>query len=135
MDTHCPSSATRRLLVRTAASMLLPLCAAQPGVAQELGSAMSMADLEKAFWACDYAASTGSVVGPAASRCSAFTEELKGRKFDGDFDAMLGWWRERKPAEHAQLERRANDSAARMSGIPQEPSHPLARADRGSAIR
>jgi hypothetical protein len=65
--------------------------------------ASSFADLEKAFWICDHAATTTGVDGGAAIACGAITEDLKMRKFSGDFDLMLVWWRKNKAAEHQAL--------------------------------
>ena len=64
---------------------------------------LRVADLEKAFWMCDYAATTRGVHAIPASMCSAVTDELKTKKFGGDFEQMLGWWRQNKLAEHQKL--------------------------------
>jgi hypothetical protein len=69
------------------------------------------ADLERAFWLCDYAGTTGSVDTGTAMACSTITEELKIQKFNGDFDAMLAWWRENKPGEHQAIEAAGRASA------------------------
>ena len=61
------------------------------------------ADLEKAFWFCDHAATNHGVDGGAASACGAIYESLKVSKFNGDFDLMLVWWRKNKAAEHQAL--------------------------------
>ncbi len=61
------------------------------------------ADLEKAFWICDHAATNHGVDGGAAIACGAITESLKVSKFNGDFDLMLVWWRKNKAAEHQAL--------------------------------
>ena len=63
----------------------------------------SFADLEQAFWICDHAATTHGVDEGAGIACGAITEDLKTRKFDGDFVSMLAWWRKNKPAEHRAL--------------------------------
>ena len=65
---------------------------------------LRVADLEKAFWMCDHAATTRGVHASLASMCGAVTEELKTKKFDGDFEQMLGWWRRNKLAEYEKLE-------------------------------
>ena len=36
--------------------------------------------------------------------CEAITDLIKTEKFGGDYDEMVEWWRERKPAEHLKLE-------------------------------
>jgi hypothetical protein len=66
--------------------------------------ASTPADLDRAFWLCDYAGTTGSVDTNMAIACTAITEELTIKKFSGDFDAMVAWWRKHKPAEHQAIE-------------------------------
>ena len=63
-----------------------------------------MADLEQAFWICDYTASTRGVHATPVEMCSAVTDELKQQKFGGDFGEMLEWWRQKKPVEHNRLQ-------------------------------
>ena len=65
---------------------------------------LRVADLEKAFWICDYAATTGGVQATPVSMCSAVFDELKTKKFGGDFEQLVGWWRQNKLAEHQKLE-------------------------------
>lgn len=55
-------------------------------------------ELERAFWRCDLAASTGLVDPIQATVCSAVTEELRKRKFRGDFERMLQWWQQSRLA-------------------------------------
>ena len=59
--------------------------------------------LEKTFWACDYAGTHGWVDSDTGILCSSVTQELKVRKFSGDYDALLAWWRQNKPAQHQLL--------------------------------
>jgi hypothetical protein len=61
-------------------------------------------ELERAFWRCDLAASTGAVDPIQAAVCSAVTEELRKRKFGGDFERMLQWWQESRLAGYQKLE-------------------------------
>ena len=61
------------------------------------------ADLEKAFWICDHAATNHGVDGGTGVACGVITQSLKVRKFNGDFDLMLTWWRKNKAAEHQAL--------------------------------
>ena len=65
--------------------------------------APAFTDLEKAFWLCDHAATTHGVDGGTAIACGAITQDLKARKFNGDFDLMLAWWKKNKAAEHQAL--------------------------------
>ena len=88
-----------------------------PEPAKVLASAPP-ADLEKAFWLCDYAGTTGSVDSGMAIACSTITEELKIRNFNGDFDAMVAWWQQNKPAEHQALEAASRANAGMRKGAP-----------------
>ena len=63
------------------------------------------AEIEKAFWVCDYAGTHGMVGGDQAVACVAITDELKRAKFDGDFDRLVAWWRLNKVARHQELYR------------------------------
>lgn len=109
------SNAAAALLV--AASLV---AAAAPAAAQAgIGTELRMAELEKAFWACDYAATVGRIDSGTAITCGGLTEALKMRKFDGDFNAMLAWWRQHKEAEHLALEARAPKADARSAALRQ----------------
>ncbi|MEP6609195.1 MAG: hypothetical protein ABJA83_11015 [Burkholderiaceae bacterium] len=68
-------------------------------------AANEVAELEKQFWMCDYAATAGHVVVDDAVPCSVIYEALKRLKFDGDFELLTDWWRESKFGEHEALER------------------------------
>ena len=70
---------------------------------QVVAPVSAAADLEKAFWICDHAASNQGVDGAAAFTCGAIYETLKVSKFNGDFDLMLAWWRQNKSAQHQIL--------------------------------
>ena len=59
--------------------------------------------LENAFWACDYAATTRGVLGAEGAKCGEIYEDVKRRKFRGDFRALLVWWQRNKAAEHQLL--------------------------------
>ena len=65
-------------------------------------AALDRADLEEAFWSCDYTATTSGMHATPVDLCSAVYEELKERKFGGDFKQLLEWWRRNKPEEHAR---------------------------------
>lgn len=73
----------------------------------------SPADLERAFWVCDYAGTHLGVDPATGAACVAITEALKQSKFDGDYDALLAWWRMHKPAQHRALAAGMRDGAAR----------------------
>jgi hypothetical protein len=70
----------------------------------EAGTARhAAAELEKAFWTCDYAGSTRWVALGEGAVCGEIYEELKRSKFDGDARAMLKWWQQNKTAEHRAM--------------------------------
>lgn len=93
------------LIVVSAISGSLPSCAQTTFGAESL-----LDELEKAFWACDYGATISLVDFYSAIACSQFTEALRQQKFDGNFDAMLVWWRQHKDAKYQEL--------SRVGGVP-----------------
>ena len=70
-------------------------------------SSARLTDLENAFWVCDYVATTRGTSEIAA--CTAVYEAVKERKFAGDFEKLVAWWRENKAAQHQNIA--AADSA------------------------
>ncbi|MGH6622809.1 MAG: hypothetical protein ACREBN_02505, partial [Burkholderiaceae bacterium] len=64
------------------------------------------AALESVFWECDYTATIRMLEPDVAAVCSAINEELKVRKFEGDFEQMLDWWATHKTAEHRKVAER-----------------------------
>ena len=62
---------------------------------------VSVTDLEKAFWVCDYLATTEGIGDPLT--CSAVSEALKERRFAGDLDSLLSWWRQNKVVQHRKV--------------------------------
>jgi hypothetical protein len=67
---------------------------------------VTLADIEDAFWTCDYVATTRGPVGDL-ERCSAVYDALKELKFGGDFGQLVLWWSRHKLAEHARIEEAA----------------------------
>jgi hypothetical protein len=70
-------------------------------------------DLEQRFWVCDHAATTRMVDASERAVCGAVAEQLKMEKFGGDLEKMLNWWRKNKVAQHRNLDRDDEASAAR----------------------
>ena len=103
----CVITSRRAPAIVIAAAMALVACVAcwsVPSSAQAVVAAeWSVPALEKAFWACDHAATNGRIDSGSGATCASLTETLKQRKFDGDFRAMLAWWRQHKEAEHLAL--------------------------------
>lgn len=69
-------------------------------VAVQLASAR-LADLEAAFWACEYAATTRGAANIVA--CSLVYDSLQERKFGGDFDGLVKWWQQNRVSEFRRL--------------------------------
>lgn len=63
----------------------------------------TLAELERAFWYCDYVATTKGVLAAPMAACRFATEQLMKAKFDGDFNALVQWWTLNKPAEHRRM--------------------------------
>jgi hypothetical protein len=66
-------------------------------------SNLAAPQLEEAFWACDYLATTRGVDATPADTCGAVYARLKETKFRGDFGLLLTWWQDNKAAEHQKL--------------------------------
>jgi hypothetical protein len=62
-----------------------------------------VADLEAAFWVCDYIATTRGVEATPIAICGAVYDELKAAKFAGDFGELLAWWKQNKVVEHLKI--------------------------------
>ena len=105
------SNAAAALLVTASLVAVAAPAAAQVGIGAEL----RMAELEKAFWACDHAATVGRIDSGTAITCGGLTETLKKRKFNSDFNAMLAWWRQHKETEHVALEAAHSHALARAA--------------------
>ena len=70
-----------------------------------LAPSLMLAELEKTFWMCDYAATViGLLDWDTALACGEATRDLRLRKFEDDFDAMWLWWRKHKLREHRAIE-------------------------------
>lgn len=82
-----------------------PLRAEAKAVAPEKDTSI---ELEKSFWFCDHAATRHGLHPSMAIACSMITEELKTTRFNGDFTAMLAWWRLNKTAQHQALDAAAH---------------------------
>lgn len=105
----------------TAAALIVAEAAgwSGPSSAQTtIDTELHLNEIEKVFWVCDYAATIHLVDIGIAIPCSRATEALRQHKFDGDFNAMLAWWRQHKEAEHRAL--------AKSGGTPLPHSAPTA---------
>lgn len=109
-----PTTKQRRVSHVTSAAIttigLLLGCVASTSAQQPQGAVSTSAaelvsirvtDLEGAFWVCDYLATTRGV--SDIGTCTAIYDALKERKFAGDFDKLVDWWRQNKVAQHQRL--------------------------------
>ena len=92
--------------VATAEELALPAdipvsLAAQPAVSV---ATQSPADLEQAFWVCDYVATTQGMDAAPVALCSEVTAALRDQRFGGDFGELLEWWRQNKMVAHGRLQ-------------------------------
>jgi hypothetical protein len=71
------------------------------------------AELEQAFWECDYTVTTSGIGLSEGALCADIQEEMKQRRFAGDFHAMLEWWQQNKVAEHRAVAERRRAAASR----------------------
>lgn len=105
--------------MRSAASMVIAAVLAAwaaPVAAQSAaGAGLRMTELEVAFWVCDHAATTTGVDRTTAITCAGLTDTLKLRKFNGDFNAMLSWWREHKEAQYVALAAAGGAASAHLA--------------------
>ena len=79
-------------------------------------SSAKLTDLETAFWVCDYLGTTRGV--SEISACTEVYEALKARKFAGDFDALVSWWRQNKVAQHQNIAVADSASQSNVKGEP-----------------
>jgi hypothetical protein len=57
--------------------------------------------LEARFWACDVASTHTVLSLSEGAQCVRWQDELKQRRFGGDFERLLAWWRAHKAEQHA----------------------------------
>lgn len=84
------------------------LAAVTPASQAQGAAPASVAELERTFWVCDHLSTHQRIDSATAVSCSLAYEALKARKFNGDFTALLAWWRENKQAEHLAIESRSD---------------------------
>ena len=87
-----------------------------PRLSHDRAVMLQTADLERAFWMCDYTATLRGVYATPIETCAAITDELQQHKFDGSFEEMLIWWQFNKPAEHDKLATRTGPALEESSG-------------------
>ncbi len=62
---------------------------------------LPLAEMEKAYWDCEYTAEQGMLNFDDAAVCSEVFERLKTEKFNSDFNRFLQWWMVNKGREYA----------------------------------
>ena len=82
---------------------------AQPSDDNPVASALDDAALESAFWTCDVLATRERLPLSVGVDCVMLTDELKRRRFGGDFSRLIAWWEEHKAIEHARRDDVAPD--------------------------
>lgn len=113
--TICSHSGSGRLIFAACGTLLIagslawtPADANEPAGSPVPSSVLvdpqiASADLERMFWQCDYVSNTFGVGLQEGAYCFTIYEEVKKRKFGGDFGAMLAWWQQNKSIEYAAL--------------------------------
>lgn len=66
-------------------------------------SEMPLSKIEEAYWQCDYNSTKSLITFGDAEICSHVYEELKARKFGGDFIKLNEWWKANKAKEYSRL--------------------------------
>ena len=59
--------------------------------------------LEQLYWDCDRMATQTALPLDTGALCAMAGDELKRRRFDGDFERMLAWWRANKEEQHERV--------------------------------
>jgi hypothetical protein len=75
----------------------------RPAEPQTNTEVIAVAELEAAFWLCDYIATNRGVEATPVAICGAVYDELKAVKFAGDFGELLAWWKQNKVVEHRKI--------------------------------
>ena len=109
--THQKRRRSRNLLTFTLALVGMTACfdsalaehGTIPNPSVQMPDAPRMPQLERAFWVCDYVATTRGLHATPAELCGAVTDELRNEKFGGSYPEMIAWWRQNKPVEHEKL--------------------------------
>lgn len=99
--------------MRTHSTIVAMWCLGAAGLAQA-GTPATLSDeaLEARFWACDVMATQTVLSTAEGAQCVRWTDELKQRRFDGDFGRLLAWWQAHKAEQHARHQRALAQRAA-----------------------
>jgi hypothetical protein len=91
-------------------------------------AAAPLADIEEAFWMCDYIATTRGRTADV-ERCGAVYDALRARKFGGDFDQLVLWWSRHKAAQHERMALVKTRAAAAARARDSLAGHPAPSSD------
>jgi hypothetical protein len=72
---------------------------------QPVSVPMRIADVEHAFWQCDYAGTKQAMPFKPGDPCMSVAEALQIQKFGGDAGQMRAWWRDNKSAAYAAYDK------------------------------
>ncbi|HEU0201484.1 MAG TPA: hypothetical protein VFR86_13750 [Burkholderiaceae bacterium] len=113
---RAPAHRARQLWKILALTVLTCASGAQAQTSQQVPAAVApelvrikLADLEHAFWFCDYTATTERAAAANITTCAAVYDALKQRKFNGDIDKLFAWWQQNKAQQHHRLQRSAGE--------------------------
>lgn len=89
--------------MRVRTSIVAVLSVASSALAHA-GPLLALSDdaLEARFWACDVASTHTELSAAEGAQCVRWQDELKQRRFGGDFNRLLDWWRAHKAEQHAR---------------------------------
>ena len=76
-----------------------------PTAAAVLGKS-NLVELEDTFWICDWSSTQSRLDATQITACAAVAEELKARRFGGEFEKLIAWWQKNKAAAHERLNAR-----------------------------
>lgn len=65
-------------------------------------SRIDQAQLETLFWDCDARATQEALSAGDGALCAMAHDELRQRRFDGNFERLLAWWHTHKAGEYAR---------------------------------
>ncbi len=79
--------------------------------------ALTDTELEDRFWNCDLLSTHQALPMDVGMRCATWMDELKQRRFGGDFNQFLSWWQAHKGAEHARRAATRKPGQGPVAGI------------------
>lgn len=65
---------------------------------------LSVPQLEQVYWICDYTSSLRMLSPNETEYCTSILDQLKIRKFDGNWEEYVKWRNDNKLVEYAKIE-------------------------------